>query len=142
MAQHHETLIRALTEVIWNGRALDRLPEFYCPDFVADYRPYAPLREGYAGIRSMVEGAWATFPDYREELHEIIGDGDRIAVHLSITGTQHGAWGPLPPTGRRASFEEIVLIRLREGRVHHQRGIVDNLYALRQLGVLPSPPTA
>ncbi len=27
----------------------------------------------------MVEGAWATFPDYREELYEIIGDGDRIA---------------------------------------------------------------
>jgi predicted ester cyclase len=142
MAPHHEALIRALTDVIWNGRALDRIAEFYCPDFVADYRPYAPLREGHAGIRAMVEGAWTTFPDYREELHEVIGAGDRVAVHLTITGTQLGAWGPLPPTGRHASFEEIVLLGIRDGRVHRQRGIVDNLHALRQLGAMPAPPAA
>ena len=41
----------------------------------------------------MVERAWETFPDYHEEMLAIVVEGDLAAVHLRITGTQHGAWG-------------------------------------------------
>jgi predicted ester cyclase len=69
----------------------------------------------------------------------MVVDGNRAAVHLRITGTQQGAWGPVPPTGRRVEFEEMLMLTFDdEGRVLHQRGIVDNLAALRQLGVVPS----
>lgn len=135
----HKRLVRELTEVVWNRRGLDRIPEFYAPDFVADYRPYVPLREGHEGIRRMVEGAWAAFLDYHEELHELIAEGDRVVIHLTISGTQQGQWGPLPPTGRRVQFEEIVILQIHDGKVRRQRGIADNLNALRQLGVVPSP---
>jgi len=46
----------------------------------------------------------------------------------------------LPPSGKRVSFDEIVLLRVAGGRIVWQRGIPDNLTALRQLGVLPTPP--
>ena len=49
-------------------------------------------------------------------------------------------WGMIPPTGRRVAFDEILLLRIRDGRVVWQRGIPDNVAALRQLGILPSPP--
>ena len=118
----------------------DRIPEFYTPDFVGDYRPYG-LREGHAGVRAMVEGAWRAFPDYHEEVHELIAEGDRVVLHLTISGTQLGQWGPLPPTGKRAEFDEIIILRIRDGKVVGQRGVVDNLSALRQLGVVPTPPS-
>jgi hypothetical protein len=51
----NKKLVRELTEVVWNRRGLDRIPEFYAPDFVADHRPYVPLREGHAGIRGMAK---------------------------------------------------------------------------------------
>jgi predicted ester cyclase len=41
----------------------------------------------------MVEGAWTAFPDYHEDVHELIAEGDRVVVHLTISGTQHGQWG-------------------------------------------------
>lgn len=70
----------------------------------------------------------------------ILVDGDRVAVHLRISGTQLGAWGPLPPTGRHLEFEEMLLLTFdADGRVVHQRGIVDNLAGLRQAGVMPTP---
>jgi predicted ester cyclase len=34
---------------------------------------------------------------------------------------------------------EIVILHMRDRKVIHQRGVVDNLSALRQLGVIPSP---
>lgn len=138
MSQEHKRLVRELTDVVWNRRGLDRIPDFYAADFVGDYRPYA-LREGHEGVRAMVEGAWSAFPDYHEEVRELIAEGDRVVVHLTISGTQRGQWGPLPATGKRAEFDEIVILQIREGKVVRQRGVVDNLSALRQLGAFPSP---
>ena len=138
MSEENKQLIREITEVVWNGRGVDRIPQFYAPDFVADYRPYA-LRLGHEGVHAMIEGAWTAFPDYHEELHELIAEGDRVVVHLTISGTQQGQWGPLPATGKRAEFDEIVILQIRDGKVVRQRGVVDNLSALRQLGAVPSP---
>ena len=138
MSEQNKRLVREITDVIWNGRDLDRIAEFYAPDFVGDYRPYA-LREGHAGVRAMVEGAWTAFPDYHEEVHELIAEGDRVVIHLTISGTQQCQWGPLPATGKRAAFDEIVILQIRDGKVLRQRGIVDNLSALRQLGAVPTP---
>lgn len=126
---------------IWNTCDLDAIEEFYAADFVADYRPYAPLRNGLDAIKGMVERAHAAFPDYHEELEEMIAEGDKVVVRLTFTGTQRGQWGPLPPTGKTVRFEEIVILRFADGRVVAQRGLPDNLAALRQLGVVPTPPT-
>jgi predicted ester cyclase len=138
VSEKNRMLVRELTEHIWNRRRLDLVADYYAPDFVGDYRPYAPLREGHDGIRGMVECAWTAFPDYHEELRELVAEGDRVVARFTISGTQRGQWGPLQPTGKRVEFEEIVILEMRDGKVARQRGIVDNVTALRQLGVLPS----
>jgi predicted ester cyclase len=136
----HQRTVHRLFDELWNGRNLSVIPELYMEDFVADYRPYAPLRHGHNGVRTMVQAAIATFPDYHEELLAMCADGDQAAVHLRINGTQSGAWGALPPTGKRLMFEEILWLTFgTDGRVWRQRGIVDNLHALRQAGFIPTP---
>jgi predicted ester cyclase len=131
--------VRRLFDDVWNGCRLDLVDELYAPDFVVDYRPYAPLRCGRSAVRDMVVRAWTTFPDYHEEMLALVVERDRAAVHLRISGTQAGAWGPIPPTGRRLEFEEILLLTFDPlERVLHQRGIVDNLTGLRQAGAIPT----
>jgi predicted ester cyclase len=120
VSEQNKRLVREITDVIWNGRGLDRIAEFYAPDFVGDYRPYA-LREGHPGVRAMVEGAWTAFPDYHEEVHEMIAEGDRVVLHLTISGTQQGQWGRLPATGKHVAFDEIVILQIRDGKVLRQR---------------------
>lgn len=138
----NKAVVRRLFDEVWNGRQFDVIDELYAADYVVDYRPYAPLRTGREVVREMVERAWTTTPDYHEELLGMVAEGDVVAVHLRITGTQLGAWGPVPPTGRRLDFEEIVLLTFNaDGQVVHQRGIVDNLLGLRQVGVMPTPST-
>jgi len=124
---------------VWNTGATDEIDELYAEDYVADYRPHAPLRRGREGIRDMIRRAHTTFPDYHEELEELIAEGDKVVVRLTVTGTQRGWWGPLPPTGKKVRFEEILILRVRDGQVVAQRGIADSLTALRQLGVIPMP---
>ena len=134
----HKRVVRRLFDEVWNGRDLSVIPELYSEDFVADYRPHGALRHGHAGLRAMVEAAFATFPDYHEELLDLCAEGDNVAVHLRISGTQLGRWGVVAPTGRRLSFEEMLWLTFDEdGRVVRQRGVADNLEALRQAGVIP-----
>ena len=139
-AERNKRVVQRLFDEIWNGRNLDVIEELYSDSFVADYRPYAPLRHGHDGVRTMVGGALAAFPDYHEQMLAVCAEGDTVAVHLRITGTHLGTWGPLAPTGRLLQFEEMLWLTFDErGLVTHQRGIVDNLLALRQTGVLPDP---
>jgi hypothetical protein len=60
MSEENKRLVREITEVVWNRRGLNRIPEFYASDFVGDYRPYA-LRQGHEGVRAMVEGPGQRF---------------------------------------------------------------------------------
>ena len=137
----NKAVVQRLFDEVWNGRRLDVIDELYAPDYVADYRPYAPLREGRDAVREMVERAWTTTPDYHEELIAMVAEADVVAVHLRITGTQLGHWGPIPPTGKRLEFDEMLFLTFNaSGQVVHQRGIVDNLAGLRQVGVMPTPP--
>ena len=130
----NKELVRQITERIWNAHEYDKIPQYYAEDYVADYSPYA-IRHGLEGIRGMVERSQTTFTDYHEELHEMIAEGDTVVLRITISGVQTGQWGQLPPTGKRVEFDEAVFLRFRDGKVIHQRGIVDNLAALRQLGV-------
>ncbi len=54
----NKDVVRELTEQVWNANGIAEIPRYYSVDYVADYRPYAPLREGHDGIRGMVERAW------------------------------------------------------------------------------------
>ena len=137
--EENKAIVRRVFDEVWNTGTLEKIEELSAPDFVADYRPYAPLRTGLEGIKDMVRRAWTTFPDYHEELEELVAEGDTVVARFLITGTQQGHWGPLPPTGKQVRFEEMVILRLVNGKVIGQRGIVDALHALRQLGVVPTP---
>jgi len=138
--ERNKAIVRRLFEV-WNTGNLDAIDELYAADYAADYRPYAPLRQGHDAIRGMIQRAHVAFPDFHEELEEMVAEGDKVAVRFTITGTQLGQWGPLPPTGKPVRFEEIVILRFVDGKVVEQRGLPDNLAALRQLGVVPTPRT-
>ncbi len=136
----HRAVVRRLFDEVWNGRQLGLVDELYAADVVFDYTPYAPVGHGRETIRESLQRAWSAFPDYDEELLSLTAEGWRVAMHLRITGTQSGQWGSLPPTGKRLEFEEMAVLHFdSEGRVAHQRGIVDNLNALRQAGVIPTP---
>jgi predicted ester cyclase len=138
LCERHRRLGLAINEEIWNRRRFERIPEYFTEDFVADYSPRV-IRRGHREIEEMVRAAHATFEGFREEVHLVIADEDSVVLHFTITGKQVREWGPIPASNRTVTYDEIVIMQIRDGKVFRQVGVADNLLALQQLGVIPDP---
>ncbi len=72
---------------------------------------------GRAGFRAYRDKIRAAFPDFHNELVEVVADGDQVAARLEYTGTCQGPVLGLPPTNRRISYSGAAFFRLRAGRI-------------------------
>ena len=67
-------------------------------------------RDGHAGVAVAVARIRAAFPDWREEIEDIVFEGDRIVVRYVSTGTQDGPFLGRPPSGARVRVDEISIL--------------------------------
>ncbi len=81
-----------------------------------------------------------TFPDQQMILTTLVAEGDRVAFWGKFSGTQSGAMGPFPPTGKRMESDCAGIFRIEEGRIAELWVTWDNIAGLTQLGLFP-PPT-
>lgn len=44
--EKNKTLVREITDQIWNQQKVERIQEFYSPDYAADYRPMLRKEKG------------------------------------------------------------------------------------------------
>jgi steroid delta-isomerase-like uncharacterized protein len=121
-----------------NARRLDLLDDILGPDLVRHCQATPQLsitsREQFKDfLRQDAE----TFPDNVQTFTQVLVDADRAAVWATYEGTQQGAMGPFPPSGRRARFDFAGVFRIEDGRIAEMWVVWDNVTVLSQLGHLP-----
>ena len=80
----------------------------------------------------------AAFPDLKYTVEDTVGEGDRIAQRVTARGTMKGDFLGMPATGKSATWSEMHIIRLKDGKVVEHWGIVDQVSMMTQLGLMPS----
>ena len=99
-----------------------------------------PLAPGQApgrdGMKPMIEGFLAAFPDTKITIHEIIGAPKRAAVRAEITGTHSGEWFGVAPTGRSFTLPIHEFHHVENGRVTHTWHMEDWFGWLHQMGAM------
>jgi len=89
---------------------------------------------GHGGLRGYLEQAQAAVPDFHTEIHEIIAEGDRVAVKLHFSGTHRGTLFGVPATRRPVDYAGMALMH-SSGDVFDSIWVVgDTLGLLRQMG--------
>jgi predicted ester cyclase len=98
---------------------------------------------GEIGVHSRLDlitclrAEYITFPDANEEIVDILGEGDKVAVRMRFRGTQAGILGTYPPTGKTVDSEYLAIYRIEGGLIVEAWAEWDNLASLKQLGLLP-----
>jgi steroid delta-isomerase-like uncharacterized protein len=133
--QEKQALIERLHDM-WSTGDTRSIHEVYADTFVA-HMPKGwgptPSRDGHDGIRRAIERLRIGFPDWREHIDDMVIDADKVAVRYHSTGTQLGAFGGVPASGRRIEVDEMSIFRIENGRVAEQWCLNDDLAFGKQL---------
>jgi predicted ester cyclase len=141
--ESNKEAVRRCWEEVWNKRNLSHADEVFSPDRQHHFGS-APGPLGPDQVRAMAT-AWSnSFPDYQCHIEEVVGERDLVVMRLRFTGTHTGA--PITIAGRTAmakdrSFNEaeILMFRLREGKIVESWATWDRLSFLEQLGAIDAP---
>ena len=79
----------------------------------------------------------AAFPDWREEVVQLVAEGDTVAGRFRCSGTHLGEFQGEAPTGEKMDVREVFFLRAEGGRLVEFWGLEDSLGRMRQLGLLP-----
>lgn len=133
-----EALARQAIDAI-NDRTLQaRADELLDPSFVRhDLVQLFPDSEGSRGGSDFVGMILGAMPDFRLDVQDIFGAGDRATVRLQMSGTHTGQ--PLlgrPATGKTLSASALFIYRVQQGRIAEAWQMVDGLAFFRLAGLL------
>ena len=76
-------------------------------------------------------------PDHQDSISNMIAQGDKVAYISTITGTQTGPMGELPPSGKSFTLVNIIIQRLENGKIAETWVSWDNVAFMSQLGYMP-----
>src|SRR5688572_14541790 len=99
---------RFVDEVISGGR-LGQIDELVTSDY-AYHAPGMEIRgpEGIKGVFAMLRGA---FPDWTEDIEDLLVDRDRVVFRVTGHGTHRGEFMGNAPTGARVEVAGIDIVR-------------------------------
>jgi predicted ester cyclase len=120
-----------------NTGQLEKIRDVVTVDFVdhGSPVPVPPGPDGYIGILTFV----TTVLQIRYEVHDVISDGDMVAIRATAHGVNAVTPQGIQPTGRPFAMKTAHFFRARDGRLCEHWGVRDELDVLYQVGALAPP---
>ncbi len=112
----YKSLVRRYYSELWNEWSAAALEELISPSIV--FR--GSIGTGVLGIeefKQYVSKIRAAFPDFHNHIEEIIGEGDKVAVRLTYTGTHRGELFGFSGTGKKITYQGIAIFQFQEGKI-------------------------
>ena len=146
-----EVCVRSMT--IMASGDLDELARVVHPQAAnreAKAEPPACRVQGPAAFAATARWLRAAFADLNFDIHDVVADGDLVAVHCTMSGRQVGPFvaydergevaQAFPPTGRTFAITQSHWFRMKDGQVVEHWANRDDLGQAKQLGWLPPTP--
>jgi steroid delta-isomerase-like uncharacterized protein len=139
MPQSHAPTVRRFFEQLWNRWDLSVADEILAEEvrFRGSLGTTLRGREAFKGYVGTVRGA---FPDWHNQIDELIEAGDRVVARMTWSGTHRGELFGIPPTGNRVSYAGVAIFRLTGGLIDEAWVVGDTQELWRGLGRLEPGP--
>jgi predicted ester cyclase len=122
--EENKAMVRRLVEAINAAGEARAVDELFAP------RTARRVKRLFAEFRK-------AFPDWREEIVELVAEDGTVAGRFRCSGTHLGEFLGEAPTGRRMEVEEVFFLRAEDGMFVDFWALEDSMDRMRQLGLLP-----
>lgn len=136
--QNNSNVVSRFIEEVLNQGNIDAAGQFFWEDMVEQV-PFPDQGPGLEGLKDVLRGLKAAFPDMHWTVQEQISEGDKVLSRFEWTGTHRGAFLGVPATDRPVRVWGMVIDRFQGQKIKDTRIIMDTLGLMMQLGAVPSP---
>ena len=112
------------------------------PDYIDHYHQLRTLEEYKQFLITLLKG----FPDWHEDIEDIIAEGDKVQYRFKATATHTGEYRgyiistrkkiTLAPTGKKITPTGVIVYRIVDGKIVEAWEVSDLLDVYKQLGVI------
>jgi steroid delta-isomerase-like uncharacterized protein len=131
--QNKAVVRRFVTDALAKGNVA-LLDELLAPNYVN-----RATGANLAGFKPFVAALKGAFPDLRMDIHDLVAEGDAVAIRFTMEGTNTGSLMGAPPTGKKVSTRGLTYYRLANGKIVEDDPITTP-DLLQALGVQPPAP--
>jgi predicted ester cyclase len=139
MAADIKALVHRWFEEVWNRGREEAIDELLHPDVLtlglglAD----APVH-GPAEFKVFFYNMRRSIPDIHVTVDDVIVEGDKASVRITIEGTHGGEGLGVTPTGTRVRLAGVILTQWSNGQIIRAWNSWDQLGLLQQIGAIPA----
>lgn len=112
--------------------------EELCTEDVRNHTPVDDV-QGVAALKAYEARIHEAIPDFDVAFEDLLVDGDRVAMRLTITGVHQGPLLGIEPTGTEVAFANTVFHRMEDGLIAERWVLPDVFGLLSQVGAIDPP---
>lgn len=129
-----KALAQEMYESVVPGQDIDAMVDrFMAEDFV-EHEAIPGMGATRDTPRQLFKMMFASFPDFRIEVHELLQDGDKVTARVTFSGTHQGEFMGLPASGNRVEWSAIDILQFRDDKAVAHWGVMDMAGAMAQMG--------
>jgi len=104
---------------VWNEGNMDRLNDILTSDFVCHYLT-SDEWSGIKGAKTAITDWRNLFPDWHEEIVDIIQEKDKVVTRYKATATHTRTYEGIDSTGAKIEIYEVSIYRINNGKIAEQ----------------------
>jgi C-1 hydroxylase len=118
----------------WNQSDMQRMTQLWAPNMLHHTRSgtYGPKE-----VFSLIAGFMQAFPDLEFHIDSMVAEGDFVATRMTASATHQQEFMGIPATGRQVSCSVMGLVRIVDGHIVEHWNVMDELFLLQQIGLVP-----
>jgi len=138
MSDANKNVSRRVIDEIFNEGKLEVADEIIAAGSIGHDPALPEPTSGPEGLKQLVTGYRAAFPDLSFTIDDQIAEGDRVVTRWTARGTHEGdLWG-IAATGKQGTVTGITIDRFQGGKIAEVWTNWDTLGLMQQLGVVPA----
>ena len=114
------------------------LDEIVAPNLIQ--HTIMPIGPGLKGLKDFYAAYRKAFPDFQFTLDDVLADGDKVMIRMTIRATHRGDFMGVKATGKPITFTKMSIFRMFNGKILEHWDQADRLTLLQQIGVVPRLP--
>ena len=136
--EENKKFLKWFTEELINNKKFDEFRKHVTPDAIEHAAPPG-MPQNIDSTIQFFKMFGAAFPDFKYTIHDAIAEGDLVVQRTTCQGTMKGEMLGMKPSGKSATWAEIHIVRMKDGKIAEHWASVDQMGMLQQLGLAPAP---